>query len=404
MLVTVYVRHSKRCAKSKVKNAGQFKRCKCPLWLRWGKSSRKSAKTRSWEIANKAARKLEEELEREELGIELPKKPDHVTIEEALELYLLDRAQRGIKDSSKAQRLLGRLRDYAYGRNAILLKDVSARMLTEWRATWTFKKDSSGPAVAWSVVKTFFRWAHSIDLVPSNVSAKLNSLPVVRKQVQPLTKDEMAALLKATGQCGFSPEIEERVRVFILLQRWSGLACVDAATLPRRLLRADDALTQVHRTKTDAEVFIPLPPGVAQMLRAHANDHPEYFFWNPDRMGKPALVCQFGDWLRLVFDRAGVKHGQQEMLSHRFRHTFAVELLLAGMPIEQVSKLLGHKTVRTTERFYSAWVKARQEKLEAEVKQAWTKMDLPDLFTSQLGTKALEEVALAEVVIQGPIQ
>jgi len=92
VLVTVYVRHSKRCAKSKVKNAGQFKRCKCPLWLRWGKSSRKSAKTRSWEIANKAARKLEEELEREELGIELPKKPDHVTIEEALELYLAEGA------------------------------------------------------------------------------------------------------------------------------------------------------------------------------------------------------------------------------------------------------------------------------------------------------------------------
>jgi hypothetical protein len=44
-------------------------------------------------------------------------------------------------------------------------------MLTEWRATWTFNKDSSGPAVAWSVVKTFFRWAHSIDLIPSDVSA-----------------------------------------------------------------------------------------------------------------------------------------------------------------------------------------------------------------------------------------
>jgi hypothetical protein len=32
----------------------------------------------------------------------------------ALELYLADRSQRGLKDSSKAQRLLGRLREYAY--------------------------------------------------------------------------------------------------------------------------------------------------------------------------------------------------------------------------------------------------------------------------------------------------
>lgn len=404
MVVTVYARHSAKCPQSKVRHAGQHRRCKCPLWLRWGKSHKQSARTRSWEIAIKGARKLEEELELEALGIEQPKPPDHVTIDTALELYMADRAQRGIKDSSKAQRLLGRLRDYAYRRNVILLKDVSARMLTEWRATWTFNKESSGPAVAWSIVQTFFRWAHSIDLIPSDVSSKLKSLPIVRKQVQPLTRDEMQGLLDATSQCGFTAEIVGRVRIFILLQRWSGLACIDAATLPRNLLRADDNLTQVHRTKTDAEVFIPLPPAVAKMLRAHANDHPDYFFWNPERMKKTSLICQFGDWLRLVFDKAGVKHGQQEMLSHRFRHTFAVELLLADVPIEQVSKLLGHKTVRTAERYYSAWVKERQRKLEADVKQAWTKMELPDLFTSQLDAKALEGMALADAVIEGLIQ
>jgi hypothetical protein len=74
------------------------------------------------------------------LGFETPKPPDHVTIDSALELYMLDRSQRGIKDSSKLQRLLGRLRNYAYARNVILLKDVSARMLTEWRAEGRLRK------------------------------------------------------------------------------------------------------------------------------------------------------------------------------------------------------------------------------------------------------------------------
>ena len=404
MVVTVYARHSGKCPQSKVRHAGQFKRCKCPLWLRWGKCHKRSTRTRSWEIATKAARKFEEELEREALGIEVPKPPDHVTIDAALELYLADRSQRGLKDSSKAQRLRGRLRDYAYSRNVILLKDVSARMLTEWRATWTFNRDSSGPSVAWSIVKTFFRWAHSIDLIPSDVSGKLKSLPIVRKQVQPLTRDEMESLLAATSQCGFTQEIVERVRIFILSQRWSGLACIDAATLPRNLLQADDNLTQVHRTKTDAEVFIPLPPAVAQMLRAHANNHPDYFFWNPERMKTTSLICQFGDWLRLVFDKADVKHGQQQMLSHRFRHTFAIELLLAGVRIEQVSKLLGHKTVRTTERYYSAWVKERQRKLEADVKQAWKEMELPAVTPSHQGNAVPDVINLSETTIPGMIQ
>jgi integrase/recombinase XerD len=56
---------------------------------------------------------------------------------------------------------------------------------------------------------------------------------------------------------------------------------------------------------------------------------------------------------------------------HMFRDTFAIELLLAEVPIEQVSVLLGHKSIRVTEKHYSPWVRARQEQLEASVQKAW---------------------------------
>jgi integrase len=57
--------------------------------------------------------------------------------------------------------------------------------------------------------------------------------------------------------------------------------------------------------------------------------------------------------------------------AHRFRDTFAVELLLAGVPIDQVSVLLGHSPVKITEKSYAPWVKARHEQLEAAVMKAW---------------------------------
>jgi len=376
MTVTVYARHSSKCPKRKEKNVGQYKRCKCPLWLRWGKHGKKSAKTRSWDIATKAARKFEEGLELEANGIERPKKPDYIAIESAADLYLGDMALRGIKDLSKARRMLSRLQDYANGKNVILLKDVTARLLTEWRSGWTFKKGSDSPAVHWSVVKTFFKWAFSTDLILADPSAKLKSLPSGRHQVLPLSRDEFDRILAAVDQCGFTPTVEYRVKTFILLQRWSGLACMDAATLRRDALSDNNNISREHN-KTDASVFIPIPPAVAEMLRALPNDHPDYFFWNPGRMKTTSLVCMFGDLLRTVFDKAGVRHSMSEMLSHRFRHTFAVEMLLAGVGIERVSKLLGHKTLRTTEKYYSAWVKERQQLLEAEVKDAWNKMSLP---------------------------
>lgn len=48
-----------------------------------------------------------------------------------------------------------------------------------------------------------------------------------------------------------------------------------------------------------------------------------------------------------------------------------MELLLAGVLIERVSLLLGHTSVRITERHYNPWNKARQEQIEADLTRAW---------------------------------
>jgi integrase/recombinase XerD len=61
------------------------------------------------------------------------------------------------------------------------------------------------------------------------------------------------------------------------------------------------------------------------------------------------------------------------MISHRLRATFAVDLLQKGVPLEHVSKLLGHKSVTTAERHYARWVKGRQDRLDTIVSAPWKK-------------------------------
>ena len=52
--------------------------------------------------------------------------------------------------------------------------------------------------------------------------------------------------------------------------------------------------------------------------------------------------------------------------THMLRDTYAVELLLAGVSLEDVSRLLTHSSIKTTEEYYGHWVPDRLAKLRVE--------------------------------------
>ena len=88
---------------------------------------------------------------------------------------------------------------------------------------------------------------------------------------------------------------------------------------------------------------------------------------NGSRISLEAVVGSWQRRLRKLFRLAKVNNGH----GHRFRDTFAVELLLASVPIERVSILLGHQSAKITERHYSPWTRSRQQQVEADLQRAW---------------------------------
>jgi integrase len=167
-----------------------------------------------------------------------------------------------------------------------------------------------------------------------------------------------------------------RLRILTLLMRWSGLAIRDAVTLERRRLNEHGELF-LYRAKTGSPVYVPLPPNVAEALRnipPGPSPNPGYFFWSGN--GSPKSVV--GNWqrsFRRLFKIADLRSddgSSKRCHPHMLRDTFAVEMLLAGVPLEQVSMLLGHKSVKITEKHYAPWVKARQEQLAVNVRKSWT--------------------------------
>jgi len=59
------------------------------------------------------------------------------------------------------------------------------------------------------------------------------------------------------------------------------------------------------------------------------------------------------------------------MKTRRIRDTLAVDLLQKGVPLEEVSRLLGHESIKT-EKSYTKWVKGRQDGLDAFESGSWT--------------------------------
>jgi hypothetical protein len=122
----------------------------------------------------------------------------------------------------------------------------------------------------------------------------------------------------------------------------------------------------LYTQKTEQKVYRPVPAFVVAEFECVPSVSGHHWFWTRGGMVE-TVRKKWSEALADWFTDAKVKDGQ----AHRFRNTMAVELLKAGTPIERVSILLGHSSVRITEKHYKPWNRARQEQAEADVTRSW---------------------------------
>lgn len=141
----------------------------------------------------------------------------------------------------------------------------------------------------------------------------------------------------------------EQVRDIFIFCCFTGLAYIDV-----QLLRKDHIGIGIdgnrwifkNRQKTDTKSRIPLLPLAEELIEKYA-EHPKCI--NEDRI-LPVLSNQkMNSYLKEIGDVCGI---QKEITFHMARHTFATTVTLTnGVPIESVSKMLGHKNLRTTQHY-----------------------------------------------------
>lgn len=362
IILTIFVRHSTGC---KLADDEFAKRCDCRKHFRWrannGVQHRKGAGTRSWAEAEVIKRDLEDQLS----GRTAPNTAEKsMQLSEAVSLFLQDKHIQGVKRNTEEKyiRELNRLLDHCAKARILTVQGLTREVMTRFAATWSTAYPSTQTRVIVRArLRGFLRYCYEaqwLERIPALPKVAVDEPPTM-----PLTDDEVARLLAA---CNSPAE-----HALVLLMRWSGLAIGDSLRLPRTSLQYVKELgrwrIQTARQKTGVHVEVVVPDKVADELLALDHISPLYFFWN----GKSDIV---NTWTRKriprIFKTAEiVKAGN--MTSHRLRDTFACWYLEQGVPLPDVSKMLGHESIKTTEKYYASWVKGRQDRLDKLVVASW---------------------------------
>lgn len=160
-----------------------------------------------------------------------------------------------------------------------------------------------------------------------------------------LTEEEIQSIYSRKFR---TPRLE-LVRDIFIFCCFTGLAYVDVKGLkPDHIGIGIDGQKWIfkNRQKTDTKSKIPLLPIPEELIKKYST-HPKCI--NEDRV-LPVLSNQkMNGYLKEIGDLCEIT---KEITFHMARHTFATSVTLSnGVPIESVSKMLGHKNIQTTQHY-----------------------------------------------------
>ena len=344
-MLHLYRRHQSPC---KATNP-YHKKCSCPMWGRGiveGVPVRQSLKTRSWEKAEQTKREMED-----------GKAVDPPSIEFALDTFMTEQTARAVSEATqrKLKPLVASLKLFCAAHGLMSIQQLDLQQTRLYRSTW---KDSPISALKkLERLRSIFGFFVASGWIKSNPARIIKSPVVSDPPTLPFSAGEVQAILKYA---------EGKWRVLTLVLLHSGLRIGDAMKLTPDQIR--DGKLFLYQQKTTVPVYVPLPPAVLYELGKLPLTG-GYYFWN--REGESKLETATGNArrsFRRIFAMAKlVGHPHP----HRFRDTFAVNLLQAGVPLQDVSVLLGHSSVKVTEKHYAPWVAERQTRLEELVKRTF---------------------------------
>ena len=225
----------------------------------------------------------------------------------------------------------------------ILMQDIDVTIIEDFRAyllkaKCLRKKNqflAQNTALSYfNKIKATLRKAYKKGLLQTDVNAAIEGIKEQESQRNFLTMEEAVRLVNTPCK----KEIVKRVSLFSLL---TGIRYSDISKLTWEEVqhsKQEGYYIRFKQQKTDRPVTLPISEEALEFLGERRIEHGKIFLnlkkWDFDRL--------IPIWIK---DAAIEKH----ITFHCFRHTYATLQMAAGTDIFTVSKMLGHKNIKTTQ-------------------------------------------------------
>jgi integrase/recombinase XerD len=204
-----------------------------------------------------------------------------------------------------------------------------------------------------SLVKAFIRFLVRRELVRSEVlerSIRIKVPELLPKAMEPEEVKQLLAVVK---------KVRDRAMILVLLRTGMRIGELLSTTVSDLNLNERKILIfQAEKTQVGRVVYLSDDAHQALLAwLAERDPHKQQLFYGQGQDGLSYTAARM--MLHRYLDQAGLSRKGHSL--HSLRHTFASELLNAGMRLECLQQLLGHTNLEVTRRYAKLTDKTREE-------------------------------------------
>jgi len=206
-------------------------------------------------------------------------------------------------------------------------------------------------------LKVILKKAHEWGYAPRNTAAELKTEREGRKQPMPFTRDEVNRLLA---------ELKPDHRRIAMIYLQTGMRRGELIKLQWSDVDWEARTIAVRAPKNDDDRTIPMSNRVYEILQEARGERSSAI---PSPESRQVFGPSADIWrpLRRAVERTGLEEGRRHRLQHRLRDTAATTLLDAGVPLDRVQTILGHRDIGMTRRY----AETRPEHLREAISEAF---------------------------------